>query len=34
MDNVVVVGVGNIYVNELLFKVGIYLKWEVGKVFL
>lgn len=32
MDNVVVVGVGNIYVNEVLFMVGIDLCCKVGKV--
>ncbi|MDQ9091867.1 bifunctional DNA-formamidopyrimidine glycosylase/DNA-(apurinic or apyrimidinic site) lyase [Pseudoalteromonas haloplanktis] len=34
MDNVVVVGVGNIYANESLFKAGIHPKREAGKVSL
>lgn len=32
MDNVVVVGVGNIYVNEVLFMFGIDLCCKVGRV--
>lgn len=32
MDSYIVVGVGNIYVNEVLFMVGIYFKWVAGKV--
>ncbi|MBE0458045.1 bifunctional DNA-formamidopyrimidine glycosylase/DNA-(apurinic or apyrimidinic site) lyase [Pseudoalteromonas sp. KG3] len=34
MDNAVVVGVGNIYANESLFKAGIHPKREAGKVSL
>ncbi|KJY97840.1 bifunctional DNA-formamidopyrimidine glycosylase/DNA-(apurinic or apyrimidinic site) lyase [Pseudoalteromonas ruthenica] len=34
MDNQVVVGVGNIYANESLFKAGIHPKREAGKVSL
>ncbi|CCQ11262.1 Formamidopyrimidine-DNA glycosylase [Pseudoalteromonas luteoviolacea B = ATCC 29581] len=34
MDNHVVVGVGNIYANESLFKAGIHPKCEAGKVSL
>ena len=34
MDNHVVVGVGNIYANESLFKAGIHPKREAGKVSL
>jgi formamidopyrimidine-DNA glycosylase len=32
MDNTVVVGVGNIYANESLFKAGIHPKREAGKI--
>lgn len=32
MDNVIVVGVGNIYVNEVLFLVGIDLWRVVGNI--